>query len=96
MIFPTNPSSLWAVERALTEEFLIHELEIPYENLYGIDISEAMVTEARKRIQADPGDVLHLDPSIRLWDIAFSGLNVFHYLDHTRLEEAIQKNGGYR
>ena len=36
-----------------------------------------------------------------MWDIAFSGLNVFHYLDFTRLEEAIQKTaniiqkGGY-
>jgi len=76
---------------ALVEEFMIKELGIPYEQLYGIDISEAMVNVARRRIQADVGDVLQLDPSIRLWDIAFSGLNVFHYLDHERLEEAVQK-----
>ena len=60
-----------------------------------------MVKVARKRIQADEGDVLALDPGIRMWDLAFSGLNVFHYLDHKRLEEAIQKTaaiikiGGY-
>ena len=76
---------------ALVEKFMIDELGIPYNNLYGIDISEAMVQEAKKRIQADVGDVLTLDPGIRVWDLTFSGLNVFHYLDHTRLEEAIRK-----
>ena len=86
---------------ALVEQFMINELGVEYNNLYGIDISQAMVIEAKKRIQADVGDVLTLDPSIRLWDIAYSGLNVFHYLDYTRLEEAIQKTasiikpGGY-
>ena len=86
---------------ALVEQFMMDELGMKYENLYGIDISKAMVQEANRRIQADVGDVLTLDPSIRMWDLAFSGLNVFHYLDHARLEEAIQKTaaiikpGGY-
>lgn len=75
----------------IVEEFMMRELEVKYDNLYGIDISEAMVNVSRKRVQADVGDVLQLDPSIRLWDVAFCGLNVFHYLDFTRLEEAIQK-----
>ncbi len=85
----------------LVEKHLIDELGVPYDNLYGIDISEAMVREAQKRIRADVGNVLTLDPSIRMWDIAFSGLNVFHYLEHTRLQEAIEKTaaivkpGGY-
>ena len=85
----------------LVEQFMIDNLGVSYENLYGIDISESMVQVARKRIQADEGDVLALDPGIRMWDMAFSGLNVFHYLDHRRLEEAIQKtasiikSGGY-
>lgn len=85
----------------LIEAFMLEEFGIPYDNMYGIDISEAMVTEAKKRIQADVGDVLTLDPSIRMWDVAFSGLNVYQYLPHTRLEEAIQKtasiitSGGY-
>lgn len=75
----------------LVEEMLIHEMGVPAEQLYGIDISKAMVTEARKRINADQGNVLELDPEIRKWDIAFSGLNVFHYLNAEDLEEAIQK-----
>lgn len=78
----------------LVEEFMIDEFGISYENMYGIDISEAMVTEAKRRIQADVGDVLKLDPSVRMWDVAFSGLNVYQYLPHTRLEEAIQKTAG--
>jgi len=79
------------VGTALVEEYMINHLGIQHKNLYGIDISESMVLEARKRIQADVGDVLTLDPDIRLWDIAYSGLNVFHYLDHTHLEDAIVK-----
>ncbi len=85
----------------LVEKYMIDELGVSYDNLYGIDISEAMVQEARKRIRADVGNVLTLDPSIRMWDMAFSGLNVFHYLEHTRLQEAIEKTaaiikpGGY-
>jgi len=69
-------------------------LDVSYDRIYGMDISEAMVDVARKRVRADVGDVLELDPSIRRWDIAYSGLNVFHYLDHERLEEAIQKTAG--
>ncbi|MEZ5058922.1 MAG: hypothetical protein R2879_17955 [Saprospiraceae bacterium] len=85
----------------LVEKFMINELAIDYNNLYGIDISEAMVQESQKYIRADVGDILTLNPSIRMWDFAFSGLNVFHYLDFTRLEESIQKTaaiineGGY-
>ncbi len=83
------------------EQFMIEAFGLSHENLFGMDISEAMVAEARRRIQADVGDILTLDPSVRTWDIAFSGLNVFHYIDHTRLEEAIRKTaaivkpGGY-
>lgn len=85
----------------LVEQHIIDELEMPYENLFGLDISPSMVAEAGKRIQAEVGDVLTLDPSVRMWDIAYSGLNVFQYLGHKRLEEAIQKTaaivkpGGY-
>ncbi len=85
----------------LVEKYMIDQMGIPYNNLFGMDISEAMVAEASRRIQADVGDILTLDPSIRMWDLAFSGLNVFHYIDHQRLEEAIRKTaaiikpGGY-
>ncbi len=85
----------------LVEGRIIDEFKVPFEQVYGIDISPAMVSEARKRIQADQGDILTLDPLIRLWDIAFSGLNVFHYLPSDKLENAIEKTadivrpGGY-
>lgn len=85
----------------LVEEYLIDALGAKKNNVYGIDISPSMVQVARKRIQADVGDVLALDPGIQLWDIAYSGLNVFQYLPSSRLEEAIQKtaaivkDGGY-
>lgn len=85
----------------VVEQFIMEEFGVSYDKLYGIDISEAMVLEAKKRIRADVGDILTLNPSIRMWEVAFSGLNVFHYLDFTRLEEAIQKTaniiqpGGY-
>ncbi len=75
----------------LVERFLIDELGVAYDNLYGIDISEAMVREARKRIRADVGDILTLDPTVRRWDVAFSGLNVLQYLPQARLREAIGK-----
>lgn len=85
----------------LVEEFMQKELGVPYPHLYGIDLSPAMVREARHRLQADVGDILHLDPSVRRWDLAYSGLNVFHYLPSELLREAIQKTaaivrpGGY-
>jgi predicted metal-dependent enzyme (double-stranded beta helix superfamily)/SAM-dependent methyltransferase len=79
------------VGTGLIEKFMLDNLGLQHNNLYGIDISESMVTEARKRIRADIGDVLTLDSSVKLWDIAYCGLNVFHYLDHTDLETAIMK-----
>ncbi|MCB0571563.1 MAG: methyltransferase domain-containing protein [Phaeodactylibacter sp.] len=85
----------------LVERFMIDELGAPHEKLFGIDISAAMVSEARSRIRAEAGDILAYDSQGKQWDIAYSGLNVFHYLDHERLEEAIQRtaalvrDGGY-
>ena len=75
----------------LIEKFMLDNLGVQHDNLYGIDKSESMVTEARKRIQADVGDVLTLDSNVKLWDIAYSGLNVFHYLEYSQLEAAIMK-----
>jgi SAM-dependent methyltransferase len=75
----------------IVEEYMMEQYGIPGDNMYGIDISEAMVEEARRRMHADVGDVLTLDPDIQTWDVAFSGLNVFQYLDFRRTEEAIQK-----
>ena len=99
--FPGSTLISLGAGTGLVERYIIHQMGMPYNNLLGMDISEAMVAEASRRIQADVGDILTLDPSIRMWDLAFSGLNVFHYIDHQRLEEAIRKSaaiikpGGY-
>ncbi len=85
----------------LVEKFMMDELGLRFEQCYGIDISEAMINVARERIQADVGDILGLDPSVKTWDIAFSGLNVLQYLPAKKLDEAIGKisailnDGGY-
>jgi SAM-dependent methyltransferase/predicted metal-dependent enzyme (double-stranded beta helix superfamily) len=85
----------------LVERFIIDELGLPYEQLLGMDLSAAMVEEARRRIRAEQGDILAFDADGQLWDIAFTGLNVFHYLPGDRLKEAIGKTaelvkpGGY-
>jgi len=75
----------------LIERYMIENLGVRYENLYGIDISEAMIQVASNFIRAEVGDALTLDPSIRMWDMAYSGLNVFQYLDHQFLEDVISQ-----
>lgn len=85
----------------LMENYMIDALGLRPEGLLGIDISEAMVKIASRRINADVGDALTLDPEVQMWDITFCGLNVFQYLKHHELEEAIRRvaaitnKGGY-
>ncbi|WP_425422198.1 methyltransferase domain-containing protein [Phaeodactylibacter xiamenensis] len=85
----------------LVERYIIDELGLPYDQLLGMDLSEAMVQEARQRIRAEQGDILAFDADGKQWDIAFTGLNVFHYLPSSHLQEAIEKTaalvkpGGY-
>lgn len=85
----------------LVENHLIKEMGIKHENLLGIDYSEAMVNVAAKHIQAEWGDALHLDPAIQTWDLAYCGLNVFQYIGHSSLQEAVARvskvvnSGGY-
>jgi len=86
----------------LVEAFLIEKLGFTYEHLLGFDLAPSMIKEAQGRILAQIGDVLQLDPKVDgTWDIAFSGLNVFHYLPFETLEQAVQKTsrvirpGGY-
>ena len=85
----------------LVEKFMVDKLGLKRNNLLGMDFSAAMVSEAKKRIPARVGDILELDPDAGTWDLVYSGLNVFHYLDHQRLEEAIRRTaavvepGGY-
>ncbi len=75
----------------LTEDFMIRKLGVQHESLEGIDISEAMISVAQRRIQARKFDIFDLKPELGQRDIVFTGLNVFHYLDHNRFEEAVQK-----
>ena len=73
----------------LMEQFMINELGMKSDNVYGIDISEAMVKVAQTRINAEVGNALELDPAIRMWDLTYCGLNVFQYLDHQFLQKVI-------
>lgn len=60
------------------------------DRIYGMDLSPGMIKIAQQRIHAEVGDVLNLDPNIKKWDVVFSGLNVFQYIDHDFLEKAIE------
>lgn len=75
----------------LMEQFMVEKLGMKADNLYGIDISEAMVRVAQTRINAEVGDALELDPAVRMWDLTFCGLNVFQYVDHQFLQKVIQQ-----
>jgi len=85
----------------LIEEYMIRDLGISYEQVYGVDISRAMVEVAQKRIQATQDDILTMDIPSTQWDIAYSGLNVLQYLRPEDLETAIHHiaklihSGGY-
>ena len=84
----------------LSESYIIEHLGVKKENLLGIDISESMVSVARKRIHAIQADLLQWE-SDQQFDLAYSGLNVFHYLPYQELENAVNKtadlvkNGGW-
>ncbi len=75
----------------LVEAWMIIELGVRYGNLLGMDISPSMVAESQSRIQAVEGDIFSFTTGTGNWDMVFSGLNVFHYLDHRRFDEAVQK-----
>ncbi|MEM1220232.1 MAG: class I SAM-dependent methyltransferase, partial [Bacteroidota bacterium] len=83
------------------ESHLIDQLGFTVEKVYGVDLSPAMVRRARTRIHADEGDVLTLDPAIRMWDVVYAGHRVYHYVNHEELQSAIEKaasiikRGGY-
>lgn len=77
----------------LVERYMIENMGVPYSNLLGFDYSESMVKVAAQHINAEWGDALELDPKVGTWDVAFCGLNVFQYIGHARLEEAVHKVG---
>lgn len=85
----------------LVEQWIIDHFDASKENILGIDFSEAMVSEAKERINAEVGDILNLNVEEGSWDVAYSGLNVFQYLPESKFEQAIEnaaallKPGGY-
>lgn len=85
----------------LIEEYMIQNMGITYEQVYGVDISEAMVEVAQQRIQAEQADILTMDTPSTPWNIAYSGLNVLQYLQPEYLETAVHNiakqinSGGY-
>ncbi len=85
----------------LMEEHILQTYNLHRDNLLGIDISEAMVEVASKKINAVVKDIVALDPTEQLWDITFASLNVFQYLPQTKMGQAIEnvaqitRKGGY-
>jgi len=85
----------------LVEQHLIEHLNVKNDQLLGIDRSKAMINVAKTRIHAKELDALEIDTLDQKFDVAFSGLNVFHYIGHENLELAIEKasnvinSGGY-
>ena len=75
----------------LTEAHILEAFGLSDDRLLGIDVSEAMVREARRRIPAEIGDILALDPAIRTWDLVFAGLNVLQHLEADRFDEALRR-----
>ncbi len=75
----------------LVEAYMIRELGADRDRLLGMDISPSMVAEAKHRIHAEEGDIFSFQKGAGTWDLVFSGLNVYHYLDHLRFDEAIAR-----
>lgn len=75
----------------LIEDFMIRKMGFRKKNLFGLDISKAMINVANKKINAEVGNLLELDPRVQMWDLAYCGLNVFQYLDHRILEDVIRQ-----
>jgi cysteine dioxygenase len=74
----------------LVEEWIKTRFDLPSDQLLGIDIAESMVKVANLRIEAQQQDFLNYMPD-HLWDVVFTGLNVFQYLDARGFDRAIQK-----
>lgn len=75
----------------LVEAYIQRQWNMTSNQILGIDLSAAMVQEAQKRISAIQADFITFDPKSQQWDCCVSGLNVFQYLPHQLLENAIQK-----
>lgn len=77
----------------LVEEHIVQAHGVLPSNLLGFDFSAAQVAEAQKRgLRAQVGDCLEMGPELYgEHDVAFAGLNVFHYLPAERMAEAVER-----
>lgn len=75
----------------IMEEHIFRTYSTPRTNILGIDVSEAMVSEASGRIPARKINILEMNSGEKQYDVTFQGLNVFQYLDADDLEVSIRK-----
>lgn len=85
----------------IVEEYIINKLGVAKQNLFGFDVSEAMVKLAQRKIQADILDVVHFKPEEERWDFVCAWTNVLQYLPCQDIDIAVinlaktLKHGGY-
>ncbi len=85
----------------IMEEYIIKTYQVSPDNLLGIDISEAMVKIASKKIKARLGNIIEMKAEKKDFDLCFSSLNFFQYLPALMMDKARQntskltKKGGY-
>lgn len=75
----------------LVEQHILQTTKLKHTNLSAIDISESMVIEAAKRVQASVCDFLAMQTNNKQWDLTYSGLNVFQYLSINEFERAVKR-----
>lgn len=73
------------------EDWMIREFQMDPKSLVGVDISAGMISVANQRINAYVLDFLKMEQSAQ-YDILFSGLNVFQYMNPAQFENAIRKS----
>lgn len=73
----------------LVEQHLIEVHGADRERLLGVDLSEAMVRVAQRRIRAEALDLFELGSLEETYDLAYSGLNVLQYTSPARFEQAV-------
>ncbi len=58
------------------EEHILKAYNLNKDSLLGIDVSEEMVREASKRINAKVQNILDVEHQENCWDICFSAANI--------------------
>ncbi len=74
----------------IVEQQILKDHPIGYDNLMGIDLSESMIRVSSERIRSRVQNLMDLPESRQSWDMTYTGLNVFQYLDDAQYETAIR------